>query len=90
MNKIDTKFDQFEIKMKIAQYTYDDLKEEAKEAKAKFEKHKAYCIKEGFAYLNVTHERRVKTKKELEKLPEDIQNQIFNEKAPRNTFVFKK
>jgi len=90
MNKIDTKFEQFEIKKKIAQYTYDNLKEEAKEAVAKFEKHKANCIKEGFAYYDVKHEKRVKTKKELEKLPEDIQSQIFNEKAPRNTFVFKK
>tara|TARA_R100001079_G_scaffold17306_1_gene8888 strand:+ start:1054 stop:1326 length:273 start_codon:yes stop_codon:yes gene_type:complete len=90
MNKIDAKFEQFEIKKKIAQYTYDDLKEEAKEAVAKFEKHKEYCIKKGFAYYNVTHEKRVKTKKELEKLPEDIQNQIFNERAPRKTFTFKK
>tara|TARA_R100000353_G_scaffold174718_1_gene143293 strand:+ start:71 stop:343 length:273 start_codon:yes stop_codon:yes gene_type:complete len=90
MNKIDTKFEQFEIKKKIAQYTYDELKEEAKEAIAKFESHKKYCLKEGLAYFDIKYERRVKTKKELEELSQDIQNQIFNERAPRKTFTFKK
>ena len=90
MNKIDTKFEQFEIKKKIAQFTYDRLKEEERKATTKLKLYKKYCLKEGFAYFDVKYEKRVKPKDELEELPQDIQNQIFNEKAPRNTFTFKK
>ena len=55
MNKIDTKLEQFEIKKKIAQFTYDRLKEEERKATTKLKLYKKYCLKEGFAYFDVKY-----------------------------------